>query len=267
MELGLRGKTAVVTGASKGIGLAVARALAAEGVDLAISARSAEVLQREAKRMADAHGIAVHPYPTDLSTAEGISGLAAFATERMGRVDILVNNAGAIPAGTIEGLDDETWHRAYDLKLWGYVRLAKALLPAMKERGSGVILNIIGNAGKKPSAGYIAGGIANAGLMNFTAGLAHDASVRHSRGRNQSGYDADRSDGDADRKAGAGPRCECGGGERRHRPGHSHAPGGGAGRRVGRRRIPGQRPRRDGHGLCRAGGGRRYARAVARSAI
>jgi len=175
MELGLRGKTAVVTGASKGIGLAVARALAAEGVDLAISARSAEVLQREAKRMADAHGIAVHPYPTDLSTAEGISGLAAFATERMGRVDILVNNAGAIPAGTIEGLDDETWHRAYDLKLWGYVRLAKALLPAMKERGSGVILNIIGNAGKKPSAGYIAGGIANAGLMNFTAGLAHDA--------------------------------------------------------------------------------------------
>jgi NAD(P)-dependent dehydrogenase (short-subunit alcohol dehydrogenase family) len=84
-------------------------------------------------------------------------------------------NAGAIPAGTVETLGDEEWRRAYDLKLWGYVRLVRAFLPAMKERRSGVIVNIIGNAGKRPSAGYIAGGIANAGLMNFTAGLAQDA--------------------------------------------------------------------------------------------
>jgi NAD(P)-dependent dehydrogenase (short-subunit alcohol dehydrogenase family) len=175
MELGLRGRTAIVTGASMGIGLAIARALAAEGVDLTIAARSTDLLHQHAETLADAHGVAVHPYPGDLASAEAVAGLAAFAVEKLGRADILVNNAGAIPGGPIDVLDDESWHRAYDLKLWGYLRLSKALLPGMKARGSGVIINIIGNAGKRPSAGYIAGGIANAGLMNFTAGLAQDA--------------------------------------------------------------------------------------------
>ncbi len=175
MDLHLRDKNAVVTGASKGIGLAIARALAAEGVNLVLSARSADLLEQAAEDLASKDEVRVQTYAADLSTADGVAGLAAFAEQENGPVDILVNNAGAIPAGTIEGLDDETWHRAYDLKLWGYVRLSKALLPGMKRRGSGVILNIIGNAGKRPSAGYIAGGIANAGLMNFTAGLAHDA--------------------------------------------------------------------------------------------
>jgi NAD(P)-dependent dehydrogenase (short-subunit alcohol dehydrogenase family) len=175
MELGLRGRTAIVTGASMGIGLAIARALAAEGVDLTIAARSADLLHQHARTLADAHGVAVHPYPADLANADAVAELAAFAVERLGQADILVNNAGAIPGGPIDVLDDEAWHRAYDLKLWGYLRLSKALLPGMKARGSGVIINIIGNAGKRPSAGYIAGGIANAGLMNFTAGLAQDA--------------------------------------------------------------------------------------------
>ncbi len=174
MDLHLRAKRAVVTGASKGIGLAIARALAAEGVELVLCARSTDLLQNLAGELSSAHEVTVHTYSADLSTAEGVGGLAAFA-QQAGPVDILVNNAGAIPAGTIDGLDDETWHRAYDLKLWGYVRLSKALLPGMKQRHAGVILNIIGNAGKRPSAGYIAGGIANAGLMNLTAGLAQDA--------------------------------------------------------------------------------------------
>ena len=175
MDLRLRGKTAVITGASKGIGLSIARALAAEGVELTLCARSAGPLQRAAGEIADANGVRAHPYPADLSNSEAVQGLIAFALAQMGGIDILVNNAGAIPAGTIDTLDDETWHRAYDLKLWGYLRLAKAALPGMKERRSGVILNIIGNAGKRPAAGYIAGGIANAGLMNFTAGLAQEA--------------------------------------------------------------------------------------------
>jgi len=175
MDLRLHGKKAIVTGASKGIGLAIARALAAEGVEVTLCARSAGALQRAASEMTDANGVPAHPHAADLATAAGVEGLVAFASARMGQVDILVNNAGAIPAGTIETLDDDSWHRAYDLKLWGYLRLAKALLPGMKARGSGVILNIIGNAGKRPSAAYIAGGIANAGLMNFTAGLAQEA--------------------------------------------------------------------------------------------
>jgi NAD(P)-dependent dehydrogenase (short-subunit alcohol dehydrogenase family) len=175
MELGLRGKTAVVTGASKGIGLAIARALAAEGVALAIAARSGDVLERHARELTDAHGVPVEPYAADLGTAAGVSGLAGFARERLGPIDILVNNAGAIPAGTIDSLDEERWRAAYELKLWGYVRLSKALLPEMRARRTGTILNIIGNAGRQPSAGYIAGGLANAALMNFTKALALDA--------------------------------------------------------------------------------------------
>lgn len=175
MDLQLQGRTALVTGASKGIGLAIARGLAAEGVELVLAARSADLLERNALGLSDAYGVKAHAFAADLAAAESVEGLAGFALEQLGHVDILVNNAGAIPAGTIEGLDDETWHRAYDLKLWGYVRLAKALLPRMKVRRSGVILNIIGNAGKRPTAGYIAGGLANAGLMNFTAALAQEA--------------------------------------------------------------------------------------------
>jgi 3-oxoacyl-[acyl-carrier protein] reductase len=172
MELGLRGKTGVVTGASKGIGKAIARALAAEGVDLAICSRTHAEIERAAAEIADATGASVHPLAADLSRAEEIQRFAAFAQQRLGRVDILVNNAGAIPAGTIDSLDDETWRNAYELKLWGYIRLTRALLPGMRERGSGAIVNIIGNAGRQPSATYIAGGPANAALMNFTKALA-----------------------------------------------------------------------------------------------
>lgn len=172
MELGLRGKRAVVTGASKGIGLAIARALAAEGVSLVINARGAELLERVAHELADAHSVSVEPFAADLAHADAVQGLATFASERLGGVDILVNNAGAIPAGTLATIDDELWRSAYDLKLWGYIRLSRALLPAMQTRRSGTVLNIIGNAGRQPSAGYIAGGPANAALMNFTKGLA-----------------------------------------------------------------------------------------------
>lgn len=172
MELGLRGKTAVISGGSKGIGRAIAAALAAEGVDLVLAARGAQALEQTARELSDAHGVRVEPYAADLSHAEAVAGLAAFAIQRLGQVDILVNNAGAIPAGTLESLDDDTWLHAYDLKLWGYIRLTRALAPAMRARRSGAILNIIGNAGRQPSAAYIAGGPANAALMNFTKGLA-----------------------------------------------------------------------------------------------
>jgi len=139
-----------------------------------IAARSGDTLERVAREIADTHGVRTESLAVDLATADGVRRLAAFATERRGNVDILVNNAGAIPAGTIDSLDDETWRSAYDLKLWGYIRLTRDLLPAMRARRSGSVLNIIGNAGRQPSAAYIAGGPANAALMNLTKGLAAD---------------------------------------------------------------------------------------------
>src|SRR5687768_2739904 len=106
MDFGLRGKTAVVTGASKGIGLAVARALAAEGVAVAIAARSAEVLEAEARCITADFGVEAVPYVADLATTDGVRAFAAHALERLGHVDILVNNAGAISAGDLDTVDD-----------------------------------------------------------------------------------------------------------------------------------------------------------------
>lgn len=122
--------------------------------------------------MAEEHGVLAEPYAADLATAEGVSGFVEFAMARLGHVDILVNNAGAIPAGTLSSLDEQTWRDAYELKLWGYIRLTRALLPQMLARRSGAIVNVLGNAGRQPSPGYIAGGPANAALMNFTKALS-----------------------------------------------------------------------------------------------
>jgi 3-oxoacyl-[acyl-carrier protein] reductase len=92
--------------------------------------------------------------------------------------DILINNAGATLGGSLTTLDVKEWRASYELKLWGYILLTRAVLPMMYERGSGVVLNIIGNGGAYPSHRYIAGGIANAGLMNFTRALADEAGPR-----------------------------------------------------------------------------------------
>ena len=175
MDLGIRGRRALITGANRGIGLAVARALAAEGVDLVLVARSEDLLQRAAREISDTHGVRAFPVAADLSGLAGVTAAAAAGTTLLGGVDILVNNAGAIPAGKLDAIPDEDVVQAWNLKLLGYVRLARALLPGMRAQRWGRIVNVIGMAGKAPSAGYIWGGPANAALMNFTKGLALEA--------------------------------------------------------------------------------------------
>jgi 3-oxoacyl-[acyl-carrier protein] reductase len=175
MDLELRGKNAIVTGASKGIGLAIAHALAAEGVNLMIAARSEEKLEQAALDLTERYRIKVSVAAVDLATEAGLEQLLGVVRERLMPVDIIVNNAGAIPGGSLQSLAEEVWRQAYELKLWGYIRLTRAVLPTMYERRTGVVLNIIGNAGAQPSPAYIAGGIANAGLMNFTRALAREA--------------------------------------------------------------------------------------------
>ncbi|MEO1491343.1 MAG: short-chain dehydrogenase/reductase [Pseudomonadota bacterium] len=162
MDLGLAGKKVVVTGGSKGIGLAVAQAFAAEGARVVISSRTAEALEAAAEGIATAQVFA-----TDLSTDAGREAL--FAAH--GDADILVNNAGAIPAGDIETVTMDAWREGWELKVWGYIHLCKLFVPAMKARRAGTVVNIIGMGGRAVRPGYIAGAAGNAALIGFTQAL------------------------------------------------------------------------------------------------
>ena len=173
MDLGLKGKTALVTGGSKGIGRAVADGLAREGAHVAICARGAVDLDKAAAEIRSAAGGGeVVPVVADLGQLSDVSRVVQTVHARFGRLDILVNNAGAIRGGDFLKIPDEQWAGDWNLKLVGYVRMARAVFPLMQKQGGGRILNVVGAAGRNPSPGYLTGGIANAGLINFTKGLA-----------------------------------------------------------------------------------------------
>jgi NAD(P)-dependent dehydrogenase (short-subunit alcohol dehydrogenase family) len=164
MDLHLRGKTALITGASKGIGLAIARALAAEGCHLHLTARSAPLLQQIQVDLQGKHDIKVDVHALDLSLSES----ASLLFERCRDIDILVNNAGAIPNGSLEQIDEATWRRAWDLKVFGYINMTRSFLAGMRKRRRGVVINIIGMAAEKMNPEYVAGTTGNAALMAFT---------------------------------------------------------------------------------------------------
>ena len=172
MDLGLKDKTAVVTGGSKGIGRAAARSLAAEGARVLIASREASTLAGAAREIEAETGRRVETVPVDLSTLEGVRALCAEALRRLGRIDILVNNAGAIKGGDFLTTPDEEWLRGWSLKLLGYIRMARETLPHMQRQGSGRIINVVGAAARNPATTYMMGGTANAALINFTKALA-----------------------------------------------------------------------------------------------
>lgn len=167
MELDLRGRRALVTGASRGIGRAVARALAAEGVHLELAARSSDDLEALGEALRGEFDVRVALHAVDLGLAGAADALAA----AVGAPDLLVNNAGAIPAGTLDAVDEARWRAAWDLKVFGYVNLCRASYALMREAGGGVIVNVIGTGGERHDPGYVAGVTANAGLMAFTRAL------------------------------------------------------------------------------------------------
>ena len=172
MDLGLDGKTALVSGGSKGIGRAIADSLAREGVRVAITARTAKDLDAAAADSRAKTGTDVVTIAGDLGRLDEVNRVVATARERLGHIDILVNNAGAIRGGDFLTIPDEQWAGDWSLKILGYVRMARAVLPLMQQQGGGRILNIVGAAARNPTPGYLPGGIANAGLINFTKGLA-----------------------------------------------------------------------------------------------
>lgn len=174
MELGLRGRTALVTGASLGIGRAIARELAGEGVAVAMVARDAARLAQAADAIAAETGARCVPIPADLTDAAQLDAAAEAAEAAFGHVDILVNNAGATPMGRIGESDDSVWQKSLSLKLMGYVRLARRLTPPMRARRWGRVVNIIGRSGHQPRATYIVGSTVNASLLSFTHALAQE---------------------------------------------------------------------------------------------
>ena len=174
MELNLKGRTALVTGGSRGIGFGVAERLAAEGVDLHLASRSADSLDAARKKIVDAYGVKVTVHPLDLSTHENAVKLVKAA----GSVDILINNAGAIPKGSLTGLDDKALREAWDLKLFGFINVAREVYRDMCAKKRGVIINVAGTAGERPNAEYMAGSMANAALMTMSRALGAE-SVNH----------------------------------------------------------------------------------------
>ena len=167
MNLDLAGRTALVTGASKGIGLACAEVLAEEGCHLHLAARDGTALEAAAARLRACCGVRVQVHALDLGTTAAMERLAAEA----GGCDILINNAGDVPAGPLGSVSDAALRAGFDLKLFGYITLTRELYPGMKARGGGVIVNVIGNSGENWDASYFAGSTANAALMAFTKAI------------------------------------------------------------------------------------------------
>ena len=167
MQLNLADKTAVVTGASKGIGRAVAQVLAAEGCELHLAARTESDLAALAEQLRQHTHRQITIHPLDLSRSEDQKTLA----ERCSHADILINSAGNIPSGELDALSEEQWREGWELKVFGYINLCRSFYSAMKARGNGVIVNIIGAAGVRPDAAYIAGTTGNAALIAFTKAL------------------------------------------------------------------------------------------------
>jgi 3-oxoacyl-[acyl-carrier protein] reductase len=172
MDLQLDGKTALVTGGSAGIGKGIARALAREGVDVAICARRKEPLERTATEIARETNRRIVPIPADLSKDADAKNLVAQAHKALGRIDILVNNAGSSPGGVLEHLSETDWEQSLQLKFMGYVRCLRYVLPIMVKQGGGRVVNLIGNDGVKASYWEIAPGAANAAGQNLTMSLA-----------------------------------------------------------------------------------------------
>ena len=171
MDLGLRGRKALVTGASRGIGRATAEVLAAEGCDVVLVSRTQSDLDAAQAKILGQSNVSARVYAMDLGDSKNVDRLAAECAD----TEILVNNAGAIPRGTIADIDEARWREAWDLKVFGYINMTRRFYALMAARRKGVVINVIGAAGDAVQSGYACGSAGNASLMAFTRAIGGTA--------------------------------------------------------------------------------------------
>ncbi len=174
MDLLLKNKIALVTGASRGLGAATAVALAQEGAGLALSARDQHALNQKVDQITANHGTKAIAISADLSESGAADAVVDQCVKEFGRVDVLVNSAGASQGGVFWEIPDTVWQESLELKLMGTVRMMRAVIPVMMDHGGGRIVNIVGNTGMQPSPRLLPGASANAALLAITRGLAED---------------------------------------------------------------------------------------------
>jgi 3-oxoacyl-[acyl-carrier protein] reductase len=171
MDLGLSGKKAIVTGATKGLGRAIAEELAREGADLAICARHQDELEHAAEELR-AFGTNVHAQVADVTAPDQIEAFVTAAAERLGAIDILVNNAGRAYPGTFETLTDQDWQDDLDVKLFSMIRFTRAVLPHLRARGGGRIINVNAVLGRSPDPSLFATSVNRAACISLSKTLS-----------------------------------------------------------------------------------------------
>ncbi len=172
MDIRLDGRTALVTGASKGLGLAMATEFAASGADVVIVARGPEALEKAKAGIAEVAAGRVHTVAADVATAEGVEKAHASAMAAFGRIDILVNNAGVSQTGRFEDISDAVWQADLDLKLFAAIRMTRLVFPQMKERRWGRVINVLNIGAKAPRAGGAPTVVSRAAGLALTKVLA-----------------------------------------------------------------------------------------------
>ena len=174
LELELKGKVAIISGGSDGMGRAAAERLASEGVKVGICARRKDHLERAAEEIRKATGGEVLAVPADVSRAADVEAVVKAVADRWGGVDILLNNAGTSNANAFETVDDATWQADFDLKVMGAVRFCRLAIPHMKRRGGGQIVNVTVVGGKAPAARALPTTLSRAAGINLTKSLANE---------------------------------------------------------------------------------------------
>ena len=181
MELNLEGRTAIVTGASQGIGKDIARLLYDEGVSVVMVSQHADTLEQAARAItgrmrqpSERKPPVVHPIAADLTLRAEVERIAQQAIQRLGHIDILVNNAARARTGSFFQMEEHDLQEVWKVKALGYVRMVRAISPHMMERGSGSIINIIGSTARTPTEDFIVGSMVNAALVSFTRGISRE---------------------------------------------------------------------------------------------